>query len=366
VLDQDAALALAADASSGAGGGAGWGGSNDPGIMTGAPESGPPNIVLIVNARATRSHPIGARVGPLLSGIEQWDEFMKGTSIDPVKDGEWLLIYGPSLYNTTRDAIVIHYNVNDAVVEHAIDLIRQRSHNGAGYDAGVPGVRATLGHADKAPRVFLQFPQSHVVAVVPVDAAHKQAAHWSKNAQVLMGKIPQGAAVWLKVMQPSNHMKDPDGDPVVPPSVSQLVLWVTPNADGTADVRAEGTCPDAASADAAALKLREFFKRQNAGLVRAITRGLITPLEQERAASGEGVRAEGTKVRLYLRPTQEQLEAILTAVAFKLGVSLTPTPPSVASAPATTSTSTPSTTPSSPAPATTTSTATVPTTNPPL
>jgi hypothetical protein len=357
VLDQDAAVASAGDA------GAGWGGGTDPGILAGAPESGPPNIVLIVNARVTRSHPIGARVGPLLSGIQQWDEFMKGTNIDPVKDGEWLLIYGPSLINTTRDAIVIHYNTSETAIDHAIDAIRQNSHNGAGYDAGVPGVKATLGHADRAPRVFLHFPTSKVVAVVPVDAAHKQAVHWSRNASVLMGKIPQGAAVWVKVMQPSAHMKDPDGDPIVPASVLQLTLWVSPNADGTADVRAEGTCPDAASADAAAQKLRDFFKRQNAGIVRMITRGLITPLEQEHDASGQGLRAEGSKVRLYVRATQEQLEAILGAAAFRLGVNLSAPPASAAKTPAPTPNEPPS---PSPAPTTTTSTATTPTVNPPL
>jgi hypothetical protein len=326
----------------------GWGGGTDPGILAGAPESGPPNIVLIVNARVVRSHPVGARVGPLLSAIPQWDDFMAGSNIDPVKDGEWLLIYGPSLINTSRDAIVIHYNAPDPVVDHAIDLIRTRSHNGAPFDAGVAGVKATLGHADRAPRVFLRFP-SHIVAVVPPEAASKQALHWSKNAKVLMGKIPPGAAVWIKVMQPSNHLKDRDGDPVIPPSVSQLTLWVSPNPDGTADVRAEGLCADAAAAGEAALKLREFMRRQNAGLVRAIMRGLLTPLEQESAPTGEGLRAEGTKVRLYVRATQEQLEAVLNAVAFKLGVSLAPAPSTAptttAPPPATTTTASATSTP---------------------
>jgi hypothetical protein len=376
-LDDGGAIALSLDdggvgdadldgaVASGDGGG-GWGGASDPGILAGAPESGPPNIVLIVNARVVRSHPVGARVGPLLSAIPQWDDFMAGSNIDPVKDGEWLLIYGPSLINTSRDAIVIHYNANDAVVDHAIDLIRTRSHNGAPFDAGVPGVKATLGHADRAPRVFLRFP-SHVVAVVPPEAAHKQAVHWSKNAKVLMGKIPPGAAVWMKVMQPSNHLKDRDGDPVIPASASQLILWVSPNADGTADVRAEASCADAAAAADAAAKLRAFMQRQNAGLVRAITRGLLTPLEQETSPSGEGLRADGPKVRLYVRATQEQLEAVLNAVAFKLGISLAPAAPTGATstptatptvaptvAPTATPTATPTTTPTtSPAPSAT-------------
>lgn len=326
---------------------AGAGGGKEPNILEGMPgmDRDPPNVVLLVNTRLVRNHPVGGRLGPLLSAIPQWDDFMAGTNIDPVNDGDWILIYGPSLWNTSRDAILIHYTVPDKAVDRAIDLIKQRSHNGRAFDAGVPNVKATLAHADRAPRVFLRMP-NHVVAIVPPDRANEQARFLVRNGAVLTSRVPKDAAVYLKMKQPSQHIKDRDGDPVVPASVSQLVLWVRPRADGSAQILGDGDCTDEEGASEAADKLRRFIRRQNSVMVRAFTQGLLNPLENERGPNGDGLRAEGAKLRLQLTVSKEQLEAILQLLASRFGVTLkepdgpgaepsgaTPSPPASAAHP---------------------------------
>ena len=63
-------------------------------------------VMVVVNAEVIRQNPVGAQMGYLLRGIPQWDEFMSGTDIDPVRDTDWVVISGPSLINTSRDVML--------------------------------------------------------------------------------------------------------------------------------------------------------------------------------------------------------------------------------------------------------------------
>src|SRR5580692_11764742 len=58
-------------------------------------QAGPQNVVLTVNMSAIRNHPEGKRVGPLISAVPQWDDFLVGTGIDPLRDIDWVSINGP-------------------------------------------------------------------------------------------------------------------------------------------------------------------------------------------------------------------------------------------------------------------------------
>ena len=60
-------------------------------------------VMLVVNAEVIRQNPVGAQMGYLLRGIPQWNEFMSGTDIDPVRDADWVIVSGPSLINTAKD-----------------------------------------------------------------------------------------------------------------------------------------------------------------------------------------------------------------------------------------------------------------------
>jgi hypothetical protein len=293
-------------------------GPRDPTGMVGVAggvQAGPSLVQLLVNMEVIRQNPTGAKMGPLLSAIPQWDDFMSGTQVDPIRDTDWVFITGPSLIHTERDAIMIHYSTSDAVVDKAIDIVAHKYDRGGLFDAGVPGVKATLGHADRAQRVFLR-PQPHLLAVVPPDYANT-AARMLKGAKV-SAHVRPGEAVRLTLQNPSRPM------PFLPTSISELRLWVIPRAaDGGADVFAEGDCPDSAAAILASEDFRRFVTRQNSIGVRIVTQGLLNNVE---------ISPDGSLVRLHLSVSFEQLETILGLVAGQLGVaapagSSPPTPP---------------------------------------
>jgi hypothetical protein len=295
---------------------AGGSGPRDPGAMIGMPgliSAGTVNVTLLVNIAVIRTNPVGARMGPLLYGIPQWNDFMKGSqsTVDPIRDTDWILIYGPSLIHTDRDAVFVHYSAPDAIVDVAVDSIAKRYDKGGAFDAGVPGVKASLGHADNAERVFIRG-QSHVLVIVPKDKA-KDFALLAKRATI-NPRVRPGEAMRLTVKDPWKQISIPNLK--FSQSLKELRLWIIPRAsDGGADVFVEGDCTDEESAADAADALTDLIKRQNSVIVRAATRGLLNNAK---------VTADGTRIKSQLSVTQEQLESLLQGIGAYMGVPVQP------------------------------------------
>lgn len=291
-------------------------GPRDPGAMIGMPgliSAGTVNVTLLVNVSVIRQNPVGARMGPLLHGIPQWADFMKGSQskVDPIRDTDWILIYGPSLIHTDRDAVFVHYSIPDAVVDTAVESISKRYDKGGAYDAGVPGVKASLGHADNAERVFLRG-QPRVLIIVPKDKA-TDFAKLSKRAKI-NPRVRAGEAMRLTVKDPWKQISIPGLK--FSNSLKELRLWIVPRAsDGGADVFVEGDCTDTAAATDVADALTDLIRRQNSILVRAATRGLLNHAK---------FTADGKVVKSHLSASPEQLEAILQGVGAMLGVQVQP------------------------------------------
>jgi hypothetical protein len=294
-------------------------GPRDPGSMIGLAgliSAGTINVTLLVNISVIRTNPVGARMGPLLYGIPQWNDFMKGSqaSVDPIRDTDWILVYGPSLIHTERDAVIVHYSAPDDVVDLAVDSIAKRYDKGGAYDAGVPGVKASLGHADNAERVFMRV-QPHVLTIVPKDKA-TDFAKVLKRAPIAP-RVRPGEAMRLTVKDPWKQISIPNLK--FSQSLKEIRLWIVPRAaDGGADVYVEGDCLDEESATDSADALTDLIRRQNSNLlVRAATRGLLNNAK---------VVAEGTRITSHLSVSQDQLEALLQGVAAFLGVQVTSAP----------------------------------------
>lgn len=305
----DAGLVASADA-----GAPGANGPRDPASMIGAGvvNAGPVNVTLLVNVALIRKHPVGSRMGPLLLGIPQWADFMKGSSvqIDPIRDTEWILIFGPSLIHTDRDAIYVRYSLPDDVVDNAIDAIGKRYDKGGPYDAGA-GVKASLGHADNAERVFMRV-LPKLAVVVPKDSASKVVAQTKRMPR---GPAPN-EAVRLIVNDPHRQVSIPGLK--FPTSLKQLRLWVVPRAaDGGADVFIEGDCTDDAAAVEVADYLTDLVRRQNTIAVRLATRGLLNNLK---------VDPEGTHIKTSLTVSRDQLEALLQFLGAAMGVQVQSAP----------------------------------------
>ncbi len=277
----------------------------DPEAIVGAAGSVQADVVLVmllVNAEVIRQNPVGARMGYLLRGIPQWDEFMSGTDIDPVKDTDWVLISGPSLINTARDVVLVHYAAPDAVVDRAVSVVSRKYDKGGPMDMGIKGVRASRAHADGAERVLLRA-QPHVLAVVPPAVAEKVAR------QLVSARVPPhirpGEAVYLRLVNPHHPM------PELPESVSEMRLRVVPRADDGADVFVEGDTRDAEAASAAAVVVRQVIRRHDDPLTSLVTHGLLDHVD---------VTAEGSQVKVHLVATRDHIETLVLLVGGFLGV----------------------------------------------
>ncbi len=259
-------------------------------------------VTLVINAEVIRAHPVGSRLGYLLRGIPQWDDFMSGTDIDPVRDTDWVVISGPSLIHTARDMVLIHYAVADRVVDHAVRIVTGKYDRGAPFDAGVPGVKASLVHADRAERVILR-PRPHLLAVVPPNVAHRAAA------ALVDGRFDEhvhpGEAVYLRLLNPHHPM------PEVPESITEMRLRVVPGSDAGAEVFIEGDTKDPGTAAQAAEEMRRIVRRHDDAFTSILTHGLLDHVD---------VAAEGTTVKVHLSATRDQIETVASLVGGFLGV----------------------------------------------
>ena len=265
-------------------------------------------VAVLVNAEVIRKNPLGASLGALLRGIPQWEDFMSGTDIDPVRDTDWLMISGPSLVNTARDVVLIRYAASDAVVDRAIARVSRKYSGGGPFDTGVPGVKATLAHADRAERVLLR-PRPHVLGVVPPAVAGKVARQLV--AAGLPAHVLPGVAVYFRFESPHRAV------PEIPESISELRLRVVPRADNGADAFLEGDAKDPESAALAAPEIEKSIRRRNSGLTSLLTHGVF---------DGTEVRAEGAKVLVHLSVTLEQLETLASLAGALLGVAMPEVP----------------------------------------
>lgn len=304
--------ALVAEVSDG--GPPGSNGPRDPASMFGlskAVNTGTQNVVLGVNVELIRKHPVGSRMGPILQQIPQWRDFLRGSQspVDPIRDTDWILIYGPGLIHTDRDAVLVKYNVSDDAVDHTVAAIASSYDKGGPFDAGVPGVKASLGHADNAQRVFLR-PQSKLLVIVPPSHAHEAALAY-RTARP-RGPSPT-EAMRLIVRNPANQISIPGLK--FPASISEIRLWIIPRADGSADVYAEGDCTDESAARDSADVMTEILKRQNSIGVKFATRGLLNKAV---------VVADGSKVSLHVAASPEQLEAVLQLTAAAVNANVAP------------------------------------------
>lgn len=285
-------------------------GPRDPGAMIGMAglvTAGQVNVTLLVNMQVIRSHPIGAQLGPVFAGIPQWRDFMKGneTKFNPVTGTDWILIYGPSLIHTDRDAVIVKYNAPDEVIDQTLAAIGKANSNVTVPEAGVPeGV--TLGHADNGDRAYLRAP-GKVLVIVPPDKASTFAK--ALKAKGVNPRVRPGEALRLVVKDPHRQVSVPQIK--FPKELSEMRLWIVPSPDGGADVYGEGDCTSEEAAVTTAEALTQVLARTNSGLVASMTGGLLNGLK---------VEPEGKGVKLHLAASPDQLKKLLAAVELLTGM----------------------------------------------
>ena len=260
-------------------------------------------VMVVVNAEVIRRNPVGARMGYLLRGIPQWDEFMSGTDIDPVRDTDWVMISGPSLVNTTRDVVLIHYSASDAVVDKAIDVVSRKYDRGGPHRrrrAGRQGVPRARGPGRACP--------SAAAAARPRGRAAERRREGRAAARRLEGPgaHPPGEAVYLRLVNPHHPM------PEIPATITEMRLRVVPRPDEGADVFIDGDTKDAQTASEAAEDVKGIVRRHNDTFTSLATHGLLDHVD---------VAPEGNLVRLHLTASRRQIETLVNLVGSLLGVS---------------------------------------------
>ncbi len=269
-------------------------------------QAGPVNVQLLVNMEEIRKHPTGATLGPILSAIPQWDSFFNGTNVDPIKDTDWLSIIGPSLRNTDRDVILVRYSASDAVIDKAIDTVTTQYAHGGPFDAGVKGMKAAIGTADRSQRVFLR-PQSHLVAVVPPDFAGTAARMLSKT-KVPAHVIPK-EVFHLVLKDPKKHV------PQLPAGLTEARVWGVPRADYGVDLIGEADAADPEKAEAAAEEIRQLIRRLDSMGTRFVIGGVL---------GGFDCKSEGSKVKVKLPVDKATIDILVRLAGGRLGAKLPP------------------------------------------
>ncbi len=264
-------------------------------------------VMLVVNAEVIRQNPEGAKMGFLLRGIKQWNDFMNGTDIDPLRDADWLMISGPSLVNTSRDVVLIHYSAPDAKIDRAMDQVARNYAKGGAYDAGVPGTKAVTSYADDAERVVMR-PRPHVIAVVPPGVAPKVARQLAHAA--VPAHICKGEAMYLRVWDPHHPM------PEIPQSITEARMRIVPRDDDGADIFVDGDTKDASTASQAAEDVKGIVARHNDMWISLATHGLLDHVD---------VTSEGPTVKVHLTATRDQIATMMNLVATFLHVGPPPT-----------------------------------------
>jgi hypothetical protein len=265
--------------------------------------AGANNVTITINFAVIRTHPLGPRVQPILLAIPEWREFMSGSTIDPYRDTDWMMLAGPSLLDTTKDVVYVHYSASDAEIDKGIAQVSAKYSQGGPMDVGVPGVKAWRAHVHGAERAFLRG-QSHCVLIVPYANAKVFAQAAARNPCTL--RSPPGEAVRARFLKPGGSV------PQIPQSISELRIWLVPrNSDSGADLYAEGDCPDSAAATQAADDLKRTMAQANGLMVKVATAGVL---------NGFDARADGSMVKIHVPGNKDQVEAFIGLAGARVGV----------------------------------------------
>lgn len=258
------------------------------------------NVRLLIDTEKLRAHPLGPRVGSLLSRVHQWRDFMGPAGLDPVRDIDRVLIVGPQLRRTGDVVAVIQHHLGKDKMYSAIDGLVQRDRVSGEWlpDKKVPVARAS---ADRAERYFV-LASDRVVVVTPKSAL--EAAE--KLGKAKLPALPGSQIATAYIATPHRAFIG------MPVRVPQSILWararVMPLEDGGAqiDIEAEDASPEQAAADAAELERQISAATQlDLGLL-----GSLIGARPTRFVERIQFRAEGKKIVGELVLTQKQILSI--------------------------------------------------------
>jgi hypothetical protein len=265
--------------------------------------SDPHAFRLAADLRALRASPSGSLLTDTIALLPDVVAVKDRTGVDVVADGDWYLVYGEDIDVPGANANVLHHGRASGEVERAMTDSGLES-----FDVG--GARAVRSELF-AVRDALVLPRASLLAMVPRDRATDLAAALTKAFDA---GLRSGELVRATIEEPSRATG------LLPREVTHAVVTVRAGAGGGLDVGAEADCPSVDACKAIAEGLRERARRAGTVVVRIATRGLFVPLGEEGKPGGEGLRAEGTKLRAVLHASVDQVAGIVNFARAALGL----------------------------------------------
>ncbi|EYF01618.1 hypothetical protein [Chondromyces apiculatus] len=201
----------------------------DPLAVAGAPgklASKDPNVQVLIAGDRLRNHDLGAWFGRVLTLIPEWQSFFSGSSVDPIRDLDHLLLAGPQFRNSSRVIAVMDYRVPETAIREAVDGIVQRTNGTWLPDAPIPAARA---RADRADRVFALVPSKKLLVILPAD----QEGELDKLKSLKPFNRSSAVGIVISMLTPQNAFR---GLYKLPKTLKWMRLTVTPTKDGGADL----------------------------------------------------------------------------------------------------------------------------------
>jgi hypothetical protein len=197
-----------------------------------------PNVQVLIAGNVIRKHQLGAAFARILVLIPEWHQFFADSPIDPIRDLNHLLITAPRFRGDTSKVVaVMDFNVPEAKIKDAVDLIVNGVNGSWLDDTPVPTARATIGGGD---RLFAMVPGKRLLVVLPFEAKD-QLEGLKKSKGFPNSKV----GIAISMVTPARPFK---GFFPLPDTLKWLRVAVTPTADGGADVALEAS--DASEKDA--------------------------------------------------------------------------------------------------------------------
>jgi len=274
------------------------------------------NVRVMVYNDRVRRHPLGARVGPLLRGVYQWRDFFGPTAIDPVHDIDRMMLVGPQLRDSRDVVAILQFNLPQARVRDAVDVLVARDPEGGWVEGPVPVAKA---HADRGERAFV-FPSPQILVVTPPSAQ----ASAEKLPKKFRLPAPKGEEIALaKLATPWRAFR---GLPIaIPKTISAAELRLSPGIDGGVVIDVLAHDESEAQAVSSARTLTSGLELGLGGLVLIGTAQLKGHFE-----------ADGADVRGEIALSRRELLGLLNFASGFLGAGTpAPRPPSSAAPTAT-------------------------------
>lgn len=274
----------------------------DPVSMVGnasAITGGSPNVSLLFNMDVVRTNAptLASQIGPAISKMKQWNAFFGGTTLDPVKDTDRILIAGPQMRKTDQIVSVVQIKGDAKRTREAVDQLVKAA--GGTWDSQSPPIAKAK--IDGAERNFL-LPGNNVVLVVPNSLVDK-----AKKLTNPAFPKPNGEALVVKVRDPSRAFK---GAPFTIPSTIQWVrISLMIRSDGSGEVVFKLDDTDAATAEQSAKTLSDGIEAIRTRTVFGMKVTVFGPVTFR--TSGATVIGTGTLTATELRSLGDMVPAAL-------------------------------------------------------